>query len=258
MSEDTPRIKGVAVVSEIGRRPSMEDRYCLDERAEGLFGGVYDGHGGAAAVNLIHRRLHERFWANLSRGLPPTEAMKGAYEEVEQELQGEESGATAGTFFLAGDRLTHAHLGDVRLVLVGRDRTIALTRDHRLDHPKELERVRKAGAQISYPYLIRGDRGLMPTRSFGDAFFKEVGVLATPEVRTRRIQPTDRFLIVACDGLWDTVGTEEAGLLVRACQKADEAAERLRREVWERGGTDNLTMIVVPLEAKDRVGPEEP
>lgn len=258
MNEYTSCIKGVAVISEIGRRPSMEDRYHLEERAEGLFGGVYDGHGGEAAVNFIHQRLHKRFWANLSRGLPPPEAMKRAYEEVEQELQEEESGATAGTFFLAGDQLTYAHLGDVRLVLVGRDKTAALTRDHRVDDPKELERVRKAGAQIYYPYLLRGDRGLMPTRSFGDAFFREVGVLATPEVRTRRIQPTDLFLILACDGLWDTVGTAEAGLLVRTCQKAEEAAERLRREVWERGGTDNLTMIVVQLEAKVRAGPEEP
>ncbi|MBI3988025.1 MAG: protein serine/threonine phosphatase 2C family protein [candidate division NC10 bacterium] len=256
MSQGKRLIQGVALVSGIGRRPAMEDRHRLDERAEGLFGGVYDGHGGEAAVDLITRKLHERFWANLSKDSPPAEAMRQAYQQVDQELQDEETGATAGTFFLAGDRLTYAHIGDVRLVLVSQDKASSLTRDHRVDHPKELERIRKAGAQISYPYIMMGDRGLMPTRSFGDTSFKSVGVIATPEVGTRRIQPTDRFLIVACDGLWDEVSTEEAGLLVRTCQGAEEAAERLRREVWERGGTDNLTIIVVHLEAKDEGGSE--
>lgn len=254
MNEGTSRIRGVAVVSEIGRRSSMEDRHRLDERAEGLFGGVYDGHGGEAVVDLIDRRLHERFWANLYKELTPAGAMRRAYEEVDQELQDEESGATAGTFFFSGDQVTYAHLGDVRLVLVGQDKASSLTRDHRLDHPQELERISKAGAQIYYPYLMKGDRGLMPTRSFGDASFKSVGVIATPEVGTRRIRPTDRFLIVACDGLWDEVSTEEAGLLVRTCQRAEEAATRLRREVGARGGTDNLTIIVVHLEAKGEGG----
>ncbi len=48
------------------------------------------------------------------------------------------------------------------------------------------------------------------TRSLGDFDEKGRGVSAVPEVVTRLLGPSDHFLLLATDGLWDCVDSAEA------------------------------------------------
>ena len=50
------------IVSVQGRRAEMQDRYVLVEGAGGLFGGVYDGHGGQEAAEQAAAALHAWFF----------------------------------------------------------------------------------------------------------------------------------------------------------------------------------------------------
>ena len=83
-----------------------------------------------------------------------TEAMKDAYRQTERSFmalapsRGWESGCTAVTALVQGDRLTVGHVGDSRIVLCRQGRAIALTKDHSPNDSDELERIEKEGAVV--------------------------------------------------------------------------------------------------------------
>ncbi|MFQ5962375.1 MAG: PP2C family serine/threonine-protein phosphatase [Candidatus Methylomirabilales bacterium] len=238
-------IRAMHQISEIGFRRAMEDRHVLEIRpGVGLFGGVYDGHGGVEAAEIVATSLHEAFFHALETGLAPPEAFREAYRTVEEALQGVESGATAATVFLRSNELSFAHVGDGGIVLVA-EKPIALTEPHRVDNAAERSRIISAGGEIAGEYVVRGLRGLMPTRSFGDSYFRPVGVMAVPAVGERRLTAEHRFLVVACDGLFDILEVDEIAAVLRQSSGAQQGGEALQEQVFARGGTDNLTILVV-------------
>jgi serine/threonine protein phosphatase PrpC len=241
----TARIRAVHDIADIGLRRTMEDRHVLEIRPEiGLFAGVYDGHGGLEAAEIVATSLHHAFFEALDAGFHPVEAFRQSYRVVERRLERTDSGATAATVFFRKDELSFAHVGDAGILLVGAGLT-SLTRPHRVDDPSERSRIIRAGGQIEGGYVVSGPRGLMPTRSFGDSYFRPIGVTAVPAVGERRLDAQDRYLVVACDGLFDVLRRDEiAGTLLNS-SGAEEGGESLRDEVLARGGADNLTILVI-------------
>lgn len=47
--------------------------------------------------------------------------------------------------------------------------------------------------------------GLAITRALGDFTYKKFGVIATPHVTRHVLGPQDNHLVIASDGIWDTV-----------------------------------------------------
>jgi len=47
--------------------------------------------------------------------------------------------------------------------------------------------------------------GLAITRAMGDHSYKTFGVSASPYVIRHVLRPFDKFLVIASDGVWDTV-----------------------------------------------------
>ena len=68
-------------------------------------------------------------------------------------------------------------------------------------------------------YVVDGriNRSLNLSRALGDLDYKqamELGpggqmVTAVPEVRRLRLEPGDEFLLLACDGIWDVMTSQE-------------------------------------------------
>ena len=50
--------------------------------------------------------------------------------------------------------------------------------------------------------------GLACSRAFGDKMAVEVGVTHKPDVTMHSLQPEDRYLIVASDGVWELVSSQ--------------------------------------------------
>ena len=86
-----------------------------------------------------------------------------------------------------------------------------------------------------------------------------------PTVRQRKIKEHDRFLIIATDGLWDVVGSDEAvemvldtigprGITSRTSvpdeTRFQRAALRLSHEAFVRGSSDNIGVFVLDLEPR--------
>lgn len=84
---------------------------------------------------------------------------------------------------------------------------LPLTKDHTAIDYDERLRLQKHGS------VVRDGRlnGLLEvSRSFGDYQYKRQGVTCIPDVKKCRIGDGDRFLIIACDGLWRAFSPQEA------------------------------------------------
>jgi len=241
-----------AIISEKGRRSQMEDAHFLDldfGEKKWIFGGIYDGHGGKYAAEYTAKNLAKLFLERIERGFSPQQAFKECYQKISDQLKEQDSGTTAVNFFIKPEekKIFTANVGDTRVLVIGKNFS-QLTIDHRLDDPAERQRIKENGGEINYPYVLRGNRGLMPTRTIGDHYFKPVGVIAIPSVNEYEILEEDLWLIAACDGLFDVMKNEEVVEITRKSTEVEELAENLKQEVlFKRQGSDNLSIIVLDL-----------
>ena len=150
---------------------------------------------------------------------------------------------------------------------------VDLTRDHRPCLPQERARIEASGGRVARLADDDGTPvgpsrvwlsgawapGLAMSRALGDTLAGRVGVIATPEcVGPVALGPRDRFLIVASDGVWEFIGSQEAVEIVGRCSDPATGARALvaaARERWaseEEGGADDVTAVVVQLDAEMR------
>jgi protein phosphatase PTC2/3 len=123
--------------------------------------------------------------------------------------------------------LSVAHLGDSRACIArlpeGAESLHCewLTVDHKPDQPLELKRIQDAGGSLVYlhgnkPFIRGGDflprqamghhpKQLNYSRAFGGKDLKPFGLSADPSISHRQLTPEDKFVLIASDGLWDTL-----------------------------------------------------
>jgi len=185
-------------------------------------------------------------------------------------------------------RLLIANVGDSRAVLcrsaVGADDTgsqctaLRLSEDHKPSRPDEQQRIRARGGVTDFHGVVRvfmpasvmfGGRviprcGLAVSRAFGDVLLKEPErygctqvcpgglVIVEPELHVIDIEPlTDRFLILACDGIWDVFRDEDAIAACAGQAGTELAAHSLVRHAFAAGSGDNISAIVVAWRTAD-------
>ena len=84
------------------------------------------------------------------------------------------------------------------------------------------------------------------------AMAKDAVVSDKADLRTRKLTEEDVFLILACDGLWDVVNSDEACREVaRAMSAGEDAAEALGLKATKRGSMDNITVLVLYFDWED-------
>jgi protein phosphatase 2C len=238
---------GVGVAADIGHRPYMEDRWAVEATPDGLFAAVYDGHGGAQVADRAAAGLHLAVLGALRAGRDPADALRQAFGEMEAVTADADCGSTVAALLLSREAIVTAHVGDSRVVRVGRAGSESLTRDHRIDVEAERARVLGMGARLDPPYVVRGSRGLMMTRSLGDRWFRPVGVIPEPEVGRRAREPDEVALVAATDGVWDVLSVDDAGRIVQRAADAQSGADALIAAALAAGAHDNVTAVVVRL-----------
>jgi protein phosphatase PTC1 len=88
---------------------------------------------------------------------------------------------------------------------------------------------------------------LAVTRSLGDQFFKDL-VIGNPYTTSIELDySSDKFLIIACDGLWDVITDQEACELIKGISDTSQAAKKLVSYALDHSTTDNITVMVVIL-----------
>ncbi|XP_006001463.1 pyruvate dehydrogenase [acetyl-transferring]-phosphatase 1, mitochondrial [Latimeria chalumnae] len=164
------------------------------------------------------------------------------------------SGATACVAHIDGINLHIANTGDSRAVLGVQEEdgswsAVTLSNDHTAQNENEVNRVHSEHPKPEEKTVVKQDRLLgllMPFRAFGDVKFKwsielqkrvlESGpdqlneneytkfippnyhtppyLTAEPEVIRHELRPQDKFLVLATDGLWETLHRQEVVRIV--------------------------------------------
>jgi len=231
----------------------MEDAHCIITNSAGMadtiFAGVFDGHGGADAAAIAAQELPKAFEEVLSQPSSPGEAFIRAYSATGQFIRGKtSSGTTAATVYITEQGLYFAHVGDSRIVLVGDDKSEALTRDHKVTDPQERQRLLEKGASFWGNYLVLPSGiGLAVARALGDRDFYAF-ITDVPDVGARSLAQGRSHVIIACDGLWDVLSVGEAAEFAQAYVSPQEAADALVREAIRRGTGDNVTAVVLHIQ----------
>jgi protein phosphatase PTC2/3 len=258
------------------------------EKTTALF-AVYDGHGQGGelvsqfALHHIPRRLEEE----LRDRQDPTDAFKQVFLSVDRDLAKEPgiepryAGTTACVVLMQDNVLTISNAGDSRAVLAkinatGGYTSLDLSKDQNPNNPEEQRRIEAAGGFVSPPPgpglsarvwldASHSQIGLAMSRSIGDHAVKGVGVIAEPVVTRHLLEESDSFLILASDGVWEFMESQEAVDVVgkfiqesaaRACQALIEAAANKWHQ--EEGDyRDDITALVIQIQKLWTSGTEE-
>lgn len=134
---------------------------------------------------------------------------------------GQSSGCTAVVALLAGRELFVANAGDSRCVLCRNGKTVEMSFDHKPEDTEESTRIMKAGGRVTMDGRVNG--GLNLSRAIGDWAYKnnkdlkpeEQMISAMPDVKQITLQEDDEFMVLACDGIWNFMTSEEVVEFVR-------------------------------------------
>uniref|UniRef100_A0A453AWQ3 protein-serine/threonine phosphatase n=1 Tax=Aegilops tauschii subsp. strangulata TaxID=200361 RepID=A0A453AWQ3_AEGTS len=218
-------------------------------------------------------------------------AMVGVNEEMHAApaVDDSMSGTTAVAALVAGGALHVANVGDSRAVAgVWRDGRVAaeeLSWDQTPFRADERARVKACGARVMSVEQVEGVRdpdaegwladegdpprvwardGLYPgtafTRSLGDLAAEGVGVIADPEVKTVEITPAHLFFVVASDGVFEFLSSQEVVDMVAMHQDPRDACAAIAAESYKlwlehENRTDDITIIIVHIRDAQNSGP---
>ncbi|XP_042295118.1 probable protein phosphatase 1N, partial [Sceloporus undulatus] len=269
-----------------GWRAHMEDAHtiCLqlpDPLTNWAFFAVYDGHAGETVAQFCAQHLLEHVLA--TQALPSgeeeedpeavKEAIREAFLAIDQRMQGlseaeawEHAGSTAVAVLASPQNFYFINLGDSRALLC-RSATVAFyTDDHKPTKPRERERIENAGGTVT---LQRVNGSLAVSRALGDFDYKAVAwcsptqqlVSPEPEVEhLARCPGKDEFLVLACDGVWDTFDNPGLCAFVRSRLRLTGNPQDVCKCVLDaclyKGSRDNMTCIVVCFPAAPSVSQE--
>jgi len=229
----------------------MEDKIYLNVK-EKLY-GIFDGHGGDICSKYISEKVPklvlDKLVRQLNRSSEPDYScvLKSSFIEADTSFLNEHKfmlknspTGSCGVVVLERDGYLYVcNLGDSRVQLGKSDEsgnlsTLVLTNDHNTKNAKEVKLVLE---RTSDPYPIRanitsmteGQRVggvLMLTRAFGDGVFKRKDmsmppfishlpyISSEPEINVHKIEPQDRFAVIASDGLYELFTPEQITSIV--------------------------------------------
>jgi serine/threonine protein phosphatase PrpC len=256
-----------------------QDAYFVKENFlknnECYFIGVCDGHGeqGHVISNYVINKL-PAYIKDLSSG-SITEAFKKINKEIysSNKMDSNMSGTTVVSVILTPNNIICVNLGDSRASLFRYENGLYycrnLSRDHKPSEPDESKRIVNNGGRVKKCYdeehkrFIGPDRvwmknkeepGLAMTRSLGDKIAHNIGVIDEPEFKTFTYDGTEKFIILASDGLWEYVNGDQCINIVKPfyeeSKDSKEAVLALTKEAfkkWKRKevAIDDITVILI-------------
>jgi protein phosphatase 2C len=224
---------------------------------------VYDGHGGKFVSKYLKDNLPYFFIEPRVSYPLDIKYVNIVYDKIqhllftEHEKQATECGSTCLVVchFKHNDKdfLNIMNTGDSRCVLCRNNIAVPLTRDHKPDWPDETNRITKLG------WVIRKDgntfriNDLSVSRAFGDKESSKF-VSHRPDLYKYTLTKKDKFIIIACDGLWDALSCQDAvNFVLKNCYDSDmkrinqnvNIAKQMAQMAIKLDCGDNVTCIVV-------------
>lgn len=202
---------------------------------------------------------------------------EGEYDEEEEDYMNEEdeafmnnitdepgkdSGCTAVVALLHDKELFVANAGDSRCVVCRKGKALEMSIDHKPEDQVEFDRIQKAGGRVTLDGRVNG--GLNLSRAIGDHGYKmnkklppeEQMISALPDIKKISICPDDEFMVLACDGIWNFMTSDDVVEFVQdritdPKKKLSEICEEMfdyclaPHTKGDGTGCDNMTAIIV-------------
>mmetsp|Transcript_24699 Transcript_24699/g.40958 ORF Transcript_24699/g.40958 Transcript_24699/m.40958 type:complete len:339 (+) Transcript_24699:97-1113(+) len=299
-----------------GWRAQMEDDHVhmlgLPNAPDISLFGVYDGHGGDLVAHYVAKNFPRHLEATNLMMCDSSkddfmqkskEAFEAALMSIDAELRAlpevesgqDQSGSTSVMTLVSPKHIICANTGDSRAVLSRDGTAVPLSHDHKPFNAGEKERIEMAGGSVKFN-RVNGD--LAVSRALGDFVYKrcsdvnaeDQAVTAFPEMIMENRQGSDEFIVLACDGIWDVMTSQDVvdkvrNMLLNGRPKetvaseesmgSDQAAdtenapaapprpwdlaavcETLIDQCLQLGSRDNMSVIIVTLQPAFKPKPE--
>lgn len=232
-----------AGASDVGRKRTENEDAILLLPEQQLF-AICDGMGGHAsgatasqlAISTIADAIREP--SDSADTDPLVDAILAANRAVFTRAQSDPNCHGMGTTVVGlrfnADRVHVCHIGDSRIYLLRGGELLAITRDHSL-----------INLYADFPELT-GKLG----PAYSNVIVRAVGLheLVEVEHNVMQVQPDDCYLLCS-DGLIDMADDWVVRELLTAGDDLETTVERLIRLANANGGTDNVSVILVKIEA---------
>uniref|UniRef100_A0A673KY53 protein-serine/threonine phosphatase n=1 Tax=Sinocyclocheilus rhinocerous TaxID=307959 RepID=A0A673KY53_9TELE len=182
-----------------------------------------------------------------------------------KEEPGSDSGTTAVVALIRGKQLIVANAGDSRCVVSEKGKAVDMSYDHKPEDELELTRIKNAGGKVTMDGRVNG--GLNLSRAIGDHFYKrnkalppeEQMISSLPDVKVLTLNEDHEFMVVACDGIWNVMSSQEVVDFVNERLKTEAGKNRPLSAIIEElldhclapdtsgdgTGCDNMTCVII-------------
>lgn len=270
-----------------GWRSHMEDAHIseLSLTPDSCIFAVFDGHGGKEVAKYVERYFNDELKKNPNfksgnietalkevfmkmdvllnspEGKKELFTIKNDNKEEGLGFQGESfAGCTANVSLIYKNTLYVANAGDSRSILAtkGGD-IIRMSIDHKPDQDLEKNRIIKAGGFVTDG---RVNANLNLSRAIGDLEYKRNNalpqdqqlIIAYPDVQSRPLSKDDDFILMGCDGIWETLSDKDIVDFIYSKLKEKTPLKIIVEELLDKLiapdtlngiGCDNMTTILI-------------
>ena len=183
------------------------------------------------------------------------------------------SGSTCVSLIFTPKKILCANVGDSRAIIGKFDNekwfSKNLSNDHKPNDAIEMQRILNNDGRVESYRDEKGEfvgpkrvwlknddvPGLAMSRSFGDEVAHTVGVSPLPEIKEYTFLHEDKFIVLASDGIWEFISSEECVDIVKDFYLRDDMEgclnflykEASKRWIMEEEVIDDITIIIIFL-----------
>ena len=223
---------------------------------------VFDGHGGKEVSEHL-KKIYPKYFINPKVQYPLSkEYVVSAYNSLQNDIKEKPFSRHTGSTALSVMHFKHnnenylniLNTGDSRCILCRDNFAMPLTKDHKPNWPEEYYRITELGGKIEFDQYDWRIKDLSVSRAFGDVDATPY-VTHLPDLFKYRLDKSDKFIIICCDGMLETLSNADAvNFVLLNCYSKDtkerinknvNIAQKLAQYAFKKGSGDNISIIVV-------------
>lgn len=229
---------------------------------------IFDGHGGKAVSKYLKYNLPQ-YLLKKNKNIDIYNEKKNIvgyyftklFDNIQKKLKKDHPivASRCGSTALCGihyrdknnkQKMILTNVGDSRAVLCNyKNLAVPLTIDHKPNLITERKRIENLGGRIKFDGADWRIKDLSLSRAIGDLDTYPY-VTHKPEIFKYNIGNNDKFVIFACDGLWDVYSNQNAVNFVNKLIKlkySGNIAKKLADSAIKNGSYDNVTVSILFL-----------
>jgi protein phosphatase 2C family protein 2/3 len=242
-----------------GWRMHMEDKHIIEGNIPGFPGysyfGVYDGHLGTSTVEYISENLHLNIFKKIQEIGEENieEAIKDAFMQTDNDWKDkidseDKSGSTAIVAVITPNKIVYiGNAGDSRAVMSVSGLAVPLSEDHNPNLDREFQRIMQAGGYPCRYNVTRAFGNFQNCKNDPNKGPKEQIFIAYPDVMSHKVDTETDFLVLACDGIWNSISSESVinfiNKEIQTSKDLSKACENLMTNCLN--SKDNMTIIII-------------